>query len=80
MFIRAASRAVLVLAVGALAFTADTAAAKSRYAAKRDCMAMARLGTPASARPSLANKKRQAAVYNEYMERAGFGRGPSGTK
>jgi hypothetical protein len=80
MFITAASRAVLVLAVGALAFTVGAAAAKSRYAAKRDCMALARAGTHPSARPSLANKKRRAAVYNECMERAGFGRGPAGTK
>jgi len=80
MFITAASRAVLVLAVGALAFTASPAAAKSRYAAKRDCMALARAGTAASARPTLANKKRRTAVYNECMEKAGFGRGPAGAK
>jgi len=76
-FTPAASRAVLVvaLAVGAVAFTVGTPAAQSdRSAAKRHCLTMARMGTPASARPSLANKKRKTQVYNECMERAGFGR------
>jgi hypothetical protein len=76
MNIRTASRLVLVVAAGAVAFTAGTAAAKAdRDRATRHCMALARMGMPMAARPSLGIKRRQTIAFNQCMEREGFGHG-----
>lgn len=80
MYITAASRAVLVVASSAVAFTVGVAVAKSdRDAAMRHCTALARAGTLPS-RPSIALQRRRAAIYRECMEQAGFGRGHAKTK
>ena len=81
MCITTASRAILIVAGGALALTVGVANAKSeRDVAMRNCMAKARMGMPMGARPSLGIKRRQTIAYNECMERAGFPPGHAKTR
>jgi len=80
MWITGASRAVLVVAGGAMAFTVGIATAKTdRDTAERHCMAVARLGAWPS-RPNLAIKRWQVITFNECMGREGFGPGHAKTK